>query len=746
MGKIVKFNGIIRKQIYYKDDWGIISVCVDSIETEHAPFVVGDYLTVKGNMSKPKIGKIVTIKAEQVVDVRYGEQYNLFYIHSGIDIYDPTPENKRSFLEGLYTENQVVHMYEALDDPFTALKEEDVKKLITINGCGAITAGRWIKVFRDNVFKIQIFTELGHLNLTMNMADRLIETYGSPELVVQKIKTDPYTLCNEVWGIGWTKADKIALDSGIEFDSPERVGGYIKFYLKQCGDAGRSYISGDELLGAILDCLGEDISDEAITAGLRYVKDELWVNDEKTQFGLISYYNLENEIAKQLIRLKLARTEITYDDWESQLKDLERKQGWEYSDEQKAGVKLALDNNVTVIQGSAGTGKSTLVSAFLHILNGYTYVQCALSGRASSRMAEITGVPGYTIHRLLGYPLGPEEEGLFQFHEHNKYESDIFIVDEISMVDGALFLRLLKAIPSGSKLICLGDPGQLEAIGSCNIAYDMVHSDLIPTVTLTKIHRQAEKSAIITESIKVRNGRQIIEKDWAGEEVRGELQDLRIDCFSDPSNSYYQVMAAFNKAMQREDFDILETQIIVPLKYKGDISTYNLNLVVQQLYNPADKKKAQVKINKDKNPYILREGDKVINILNNYKTTPPIYNGNVGYIKEINELDGYMNIFFIGIGDVMVEDTYWSGIELGYAMTVHKSQGSQMDHVIFGLDQTGYVLATRELLYTGLTRAKKKCELIAQNSTLRAAVFREFVSRKTTHLQRCLKEQSSVNF
>ena len=746
MGKIVKFNGIIQKQIYYKDDWGIISVCVDSIETEHAPFVVGDYLTVKGNMPKPKIGKIVTIKAEQVNDAKYGEQYDLFYIHSGIDIYDPTPENKRSFLEGLYTENQVTHMYEALDDPFTALKEEDVKKLITINGCGAITAGRWIKVFRDNVFKIQIFTELGHLNLTMNMADKLIETYGSPELVVQKIKTDPYTLCNEVWGIGWTKADKIALDSGIEFDSPKRIGAYIKFYLKQCGDAGRSYISGDELLGAILDCLGEDISDGAITAGLRQVKDELWVNDEKTQFGLISYYNLENEIAKQLIRLKLAKTNIKYGDWESQLKDLERKQGWEYTEEQKAGVKLALDNNVTVIQGSAGTGKSTLVSAFLHILNDYTYVQCALSGRASSRMAEITGVPGYTIHRLLGYPMGPDEEGLFIYHETNKYLSDIFIVDEISMVDGSLFLRLLKAIPSGSKLICLGDPGQLEAIGSCNIAYDMVHSNLIPTVTLTKIHRQAEKSAIITESIKVRNGQQIIAKDWAGEEVRGELKDLRLNCFSDPSNSYYQVMAAFNKARQRKNFDILETQIIVPLKYKGDISTYNLNLVVQQLYNPADNKKVQVRINKDAHPYILREGDKVINVRNNYKTNPPIYNGNVGYIKEINELDGYMNIFFIGIGDVMVEDSYWSGIELGYAMTVHKSQGSQMDHVIFGLDQTGYILATRELLYTGLTRAKKKCELIAQNSTLRAAVFREFVSKKTTHLQRCLKEQSTVKF
>lgn len=745
--RIVKFNGIIQRQIYYKDDWGIILVQVESIETKNCGLFVDELVTVKGNMPKPKTGKIVTVKAQEVFDSKYGKQYDLFYIHSGVDIYDPSPGEKRVFLESLFTEKQINSMYNRFDDPFTILKEEKAEKLVQIKGCGAITAGKWIATFRDNVFKIQILTELDEYNLTMKMVDRLIETYGSPELVVQKVKTNPYVLCDEVEGIGCARADKIALDGGIEFDSPLRIGGFVRYYLKQCGDSGRSYISGDELLGAILDNLGEEVPDEAITEGLRSVKDMLWVNEDQTQFGLIYYYNLESKIAEQLIRLKNASPKVKFpDNWEEKLKELERGQGWEFTKEQREGIKLALDNNITVIQGSAGTGKSTLVSAFLHILHRNSYVQCALSGRASSRMAEITGKEGYTIHRLLGFPKGPEEFGKFYYHEENKYQCDIFILDEISMVDGSLFLRLLKAIPSGSKLICLGDPGQLEAIGSCNIAFDMVHSDVIPTVTLTKIHRQAAKSAIITESTKVRQGQQLIEKDWAGSEVRGELQDLRIECYSDPSNSYYKVMSAFNKAMSDEHFDILETQIIVPLKYRGDICTYQLNNVVQELYNPSDSSQSEVEIRKAEHPYILREGDKVLNTKNNYKTEPPIYNGNIGYIKKIDLETEEMIIYFIGIGDVVVEKQFWSGIELGYAMTVHKSQGSQMDHVIFGLDQSGYILATRELLYTGLTRAKEKCELIAQNSTLRSAVFREFVSKKTTHLQRCLKEQSKIVF
>jgi exodeoxyribonuclease V alpha subunit len=309
------------------------------------------------------------------------------------------------------------------------------------------------------------------------------------------------------------------------------------------------------------------------------------------------------------------------------------------------------------------------------------------------------------------------------------------------MISSDLFFALLRAIPDGAKVICLGDPGQLEAIGSGNIAYDMIHSQEIPTVTLSQIHRQAAASAIITESIKIRQGKQIIEKDWIGTERRGELKDLELTCFSDKSNTYYEVMAAFSRLMSDKQFNVMETQVIVPVKNQGSACTYELNNALQEMYNPQNRNKTKKEytcFDSNGKPYILREGDKVMNTANTKITSPCIFNGNIGKLKEINVEEEYMIIDFVGIGEVYVPQDLWKKIELGYAITVHKYQGSQADTVIFAVDFASYALLTRELLYTGITRAKRQCILIAQNSALRMAVHQEAVSKKQTHLQECL--------
>ena len=369
---------------------------------------------------------------------------------------------------------------------------------------------------------------------------------------------------------------------------------------------------------------------------------------------------------------------------------------------------------------------------------------CALSGRAASRMSEVTGKEGFTIHRLLGFPKGAPDYQCFEYNQDHKLGADIYILDEISMVDAKIFYYLLRAIPDGAKLICLGDSGQLESIGCGNVAYDMIHSSEIPTIELTKIHRQAAKSAIITQSIAVRNSKQIIPKNWTGVETRGELQDLELHCYSDSSNTFYNIMEIFSRLMAQKDFNIMDCQIIVPIKVRGDACAYNINNTVQELYNPPAKNKKEItRISNDKT-FILREGDKVINVINNYKLKTPIYNGNIGTIKSISyseELDSrIITVDFVGIGNVDVPEDCWLGIELGYAITVHKYQGSQSKYIIFGLDFSSYALLTRELVYTGITRAQKKCYLVCQTGALRYATMQQSISKKQTHLQDCLYE------
>ena len=324
-------------------------------------------------------------------------------------------------------------------------------------------------------------------------------------------------------------------------------------------------------------------------------------------------------------------------------------------------------------------------------------------------------------------------------YDRPEYTEDI--IDEISMIGLELFYYLIRAIPSGAKVLLIGDYGQLESIGSGNIAYDILHSDSIPSILLTKIHRQAAKSGIISESLKIRQGIQLVEEDWTGDEIRGDLQDLRIKCFLDKSNTYYEVLKAFSAELEKEDFNILNTQIIVPIKTRGQCNTYELNNAIQELYNPNSASKKEATSYRNGKLYILRVGDKVINRVNNYKTDPPIYNGNIGILKRFDvndDMKEVMIINFVGIGEVELISEYWNNIELAYALTCHSVQGSQFEYVIIGLDFDSYTLLTKELVYTAITRGMKRAMLIAQTGALRMAISQEGVSNKQTHLQECL--------
>lgn len=705
------------------------------------------------------------ISATEVENKKYGKQYQVnsinLYLPNGIE----SKEGQKEFLDIIFTKLQVKEMYEALDDPYMTLKDGDISSLVKVKNCGMKTAVAWIDKFKTYMPLSNAMKELSEYGLTEALLRRIVNHYKSSDIAVEIIQNKPYKLI-EVNGVGWHKCDEIAMKGGLKPDSPERIGTYILYYLQERANEGYSYIPADanteiengivsktqkpiNFIDTMIEFFGDDISDEALKGGLDYVNDQLWFSDNRRFVGLKRIYDLEMSVAENLIRIRDGENDFKYSNWKDIIKQKEIDQGWEYNEQQIKGIKAVLENQVVVITGKAGTGKSSIVDAMIAVLQGYSYAQTALSGRAAARMAEITHEEGYTIHRLLGFPKGDRDHGGFVFHEDNKLPRDIIILDEVSMVDGELFNRLVKAIKTGSKLIMLGDTGQLECIGCMNIAADLIASKEIVSIELSQIHRQAANSGIITESIKAREGIQLIEKDWIGTEVRGKLNDLVLDCFSDKSNTFYKVMQHASSELE-DGTDIMDLMVIAP-SYKNESGVDNLNAALQSLYNPDSPEKKEVFVQKSSKAWILREGDKIINVQNDYyaknKFTAGIFNGNIGVVKNIDIDANTIAVDFQDIPGIMIlPKKNWKDLELGYAITCHKAQGSQCKKVIVGLDFGSFIQLSREWVYTAMTRAIDKCYMVAQNNALRYAVSKNSISVKRTHLVKLLAYKAANKF
>lgn len=705
------------------------------------------------------------ISATEVENKKYGKQYQVnsinLYLPNGIE----SKEGQKEFLDIIFTKLQVKEMYEALDDPYMTLKDGDISSLVKVKNCGMKTAVAWIDKFKTYMPLSNAMKELSEYGLTEALLRRIVNHYKSSDIAAEIIQNKPYKLI-EVNGVGWHKCDEIAMKGGLKPDSPERIGTYILYYLQERANEGYSYIPADanteiengivsktqkpiNFIDTMIEFFGDDISDEALKGGLDYVNDQLWFSDDRKFVGLKRIYDLEMSVAENLIRIRDGENDFKYSNWKDIIKQKEIDQGWEYNEQQIEGIKAVLENQVVVITGKAGTGKSSIVDAMIAVLQGYSYAQTALSGRAAARMAEITHEEGYTIHRLLGFPKGDRDHGGFVFHEDNKLPRDIIILDEVSMVDGELFNRLVKAIKTGSKLIMLGDTGQLECIGCMNIAADLIASKEIVSIELSQIHRQAANSGIITESIKAREGIQLIEKDWIGTEVRGKLNDLVLDCFSDKSNTFYKVMQHASSELE-DGTDIMDLMVIAP-SYKNESGVDNLNAALQSLYNPDSPEKKEVFVQKSSKAWILREGDKIINVQNDYyaknKFTAGIFNGNIGVVKNIDTDANTIAVDFQDIPGIMIlPKKNWKDLELGYAITCHKAQGSQCKKVIVGLDFGSFIQLSREWVYTAMTRAIDKCYMVAQNNALRYAVSKNSISVKRTHLVKLLAYKAANKF
>jgi len=747
---VIKCKVKLNRQFFPKNneeicngDFAILSVNITE-QIEGTPQMSKwNTITIKGNVCEIDNDKEYMIVATEE-NTDYGVQYNLIYFSEYVEL--TTVSDQKKFLSQILTEKQLENIFEVFDNPIEIINNEDVDKLCSVKGIGETVAENIIEKYNESKDYSKAYIELYDLGLSKNMMDKLIEAYGSTDILIDKIKNNIYIIADEINGIGFKKADEIALKKGMKSNDIRRIKAFIKYFLNDNGKNGKSYVLYKELLIAVQENL-KGINKKLFGTAMTQLKKSniIWWNESKTKIALTKYKKLEESIFNEIVRLKSQNNEdkFKYDNWLEIVQKQEKKQGWEYTEEQKKGIKTILDNNITLVTGLAGTGKSTIVNAVAEILRLYKIIQCALAGRAAQRMNEISGLESNTIHKTLGFI---PKKG-FTYNSKNPLLTDVIIIDESSMIGGDLFLNLLKAISNNTKVVILGDHGQLDSIGACNVFYDLLHSNAIPIVKLTTIHRQAKASAIISKSIDIRNKKQLFDKDFDGKTILGQLQDLELDITLDKTIIQHKIIKHFKNKLEMVD-DIMDLQVIVPMKTRGKICTYELNNKMQNIYNNLKSKSfIEVKYAKDK-IYKIGVNDKVINIENNYKTRDmngervDIFNGDIGKVIKINKRKKYIIVRFNNRGDIKIKGKALKGIELAYAITVHKLQGSSAKVCIVGIDYSAFKLLTAELLYTAITRAEDLCVLVGENGAIRYAISHISVNNKRTFLKEMLKENT----
>lgn len=663
-------------------------------------------VSLKGEVPTIEAGDRFTITFDSPEVNKFGTSYTVLSVTKEIN-----PENKeevREYLK-LMCGDKIASELMKQDNPYQLLQDKNDEELLKVKGIKESRLEQIYKKIESYSDNSLAFIRLEPLGLTKTQIKNICYAVGGAVNAIDICKNNPYLLIKKVKGIGFKIADDIAIKCGMNPFSPVRIKSAVRHLLEEAGEAGKSYLYAPQLLQEIRKIVSiEFYTLDSIVKDM-LVNKELVLSDDGMKVALPYYIKLEQNIAKEIERIRDAESNIEVpDNWMDIVREIEEKQGWNHTEEQLTGIEMSLKNNILVVSGKAGSGKSTVTNAMAEVLKGYDISLCCLSAKASQRLREVTGMDASTIHRLLG--LGMEES-----EEESEIYSDIVIIDEASMVSGTLFLKLLRAIRTGSKVIILGDDGQLTAIGNCSVFSDLMVSKKIPHIELTKIHRQAEKSAIITKSIDFRNQIPICDRDFSGHTIMGELQDLELFVLLQ-EELLNQIKLKFLEDL-RVIGDVLEVQVISALKTRGVLSIHNINLELQALVNPRVGESFEG-ANKTK----IFIGDKVINLKNNYKAKDTegrkvgVWNGSIGMVQEIKKDEVIIN--FTGIGRIVIEKENFNNINLAYAISCHSSQGSQWKRVICGFDMSAYVLLNVEIIYTALTRASEHCSLIIERKAL----------------------------
>lgn len=730
----VKIQPVSKR--YYNDttNWGVFSCRIheDSKDVSSELHTNTDgTITVTGTMPDLESDATYIAKLKETNNKKFGKQYEVVFIYEEID---NSVEGQLSYLQSILAPTHyeaIANAYEGQD--IIGLFKEDQIDISKLKGIGEKTYESIKKKVLDNVYMREALSELKQYQLTYNQIKKLVDIVGSPSLLVSTIKNNPYILTN-LHGFGFKKVDQIALASGIDPDSNYRKEYAVIYVLKeQASSKGHCWMPKNDLIKEVVKLT--ELKKESIKDFLENMDDE--VNNkfyiDGSRIALYSYYKKEKAIAEKIIKLLNSKSKVKVDDLEKKIAEAEKEQGFNYTDEQRKAIVTIAEKNMMILTGRAGAGKSTSLRGIVSIFKDkYSIGQCALAGKAAKRMEETSGLPASTIHRLLGYTptLG------FGFNEYYPLPHDVLIVDEMSMVDVDLFYHLIKAVKEGTKVVVLGDTEQLPSIGAGALLRDMINSEKIPHVSLTKIQRQSEKSGILTIANKIRDGIKVISKTDMVAKRFGELKDM----FYIPRNIEEDVFNDIVSLCKRYKGDVMDLQVIAPMKSRGVVCVDKLNKALQDIFNPHDGKSDVLKFGSVE----YRVGDKVIQHKNDYDNY--VFNGTMGVVKAItknkDEEGKERKGLLIDFGDGVLVDYYepekLSSITHAYAISVHKSQGSEAKFVILGITYSSFILLSRQLLYTAITRAKQKLFLCCQPKAVYTGIGKSLSNNRNTFLNEFL--------
>ncbi len=684
--------------------------------------------TIVGNLSGINPGESLKLTGRWVHNKKFGQQFQV----ENYDVTVPaTVHGIKKYLGSGLIKGIGPVMAERIVKQFGLdtldIIEKAPERLSEVEGIGPKRIAMITKAWEDQkeIKEIMIFLQ-GH-GVSAAYSAKIYKQYRKRS--IELVKENPYRLAHDIYGIGFITADKIAQNIGIDFNSIIRVKAGFIYVLNQLTEEGHVYYPEKDLTRKVKEILKVD--EEIITKAMveLSVEKEIFIEDitegeEHKAVYLAPFYLAETGIAQRLRGLREAPSIIRPINPEKAIEWVQRRLSIELAEKQKEAVVLAASSKGLIITGGPGTGKTTIITAILRIFQqlNLRILLGAPTGRAAKRMSEATGREAKTIHRLIEY--SPQKGG-FKKDQDNPLEADVLIIDEASMIDTLLMYHLLKAIPLHAHFILVGDVDQLPSVGPGNVLRDIIDSGIFTVVKLTEIFRQAQESMIIVNAHRVNQGEFPIFK----EPEKKEPSDFYFIEEEDPEKILNQVIALCAERIPgRFGFHpIRDIQVLTPM-HKGVIGAINLNIELQRTLNSN-----QQGITHGSRTFKL--GDKVMQITNNYDKE--VFNGDIGWVSRIDQEDRELTIDFEG-RPIPYDFSDLDEVILAYAISVHKSQGSEYPVVVLPVTTQHYMLLQRNLIYTGMTRAKKLAVLIGTKKALAIAIRNNKPQLRFTHLSRRL--------